>query len=257
MDFSSAFAFVLIAGLSTGLGGALTFIVRKEDEKFLPISVGFAAGIMVFLALTEFLAESKESLYEVIGRYGEVTAATCFLAGIFIVAIIDFLFPHNSSERISANRGNEELSRTGLVTALAVSLHNIPEGIAMVFLIMHDPASAIPLLVAVVAHNIPAGIAVALPVYYASLSKRKALVYSVLTGLTQPLSALAGYLFLASHLNSVAFGCLYAVAAGVIVFIAIDDLLPTAFRHGKRHHVTYSFVLGMIVMAFCFLVFSH
>jgi len=255
MGFHIAILLVLIAGLSTGFGGALSFVLQKGNDKFLPVSLGFAAGIMIFLALTELLAKSNEMLCNELGRTGQVISAVSFFAGIIIIGLIDRLFPHNHSEAVFDNVSKAELMRTGIVTMTAVSIHNIPESIAMMLSIQYDQASALPLLIAVIMHNIPVGVAIALPIYYATSSKAKALACSSICGLTMPVSAIAGYLILAPYLSDTVFGCLYALAAGLMVFISVDDL-PTAFRHGKRHSVTYGFIFGMVVMVFSVFIFD-
>ena len=234
MEFFLAFIIVLIAGLSTGIGGALPFVMWKGNSKFLPVSLSFAAGIMVFLALTELLEGPDTGI---------------FFAGILFIGIVDRLLPHSHSEKIAHDGGDSELMRTGAFTAAAVSVHNIFEGIAMMMLIQNEPDLAVPMLIAVILHNVPIGAAIALPIYRATLNKSLSIAFSAMTGLTMPLSAAIGSWLFFRFINDVILGRLFAAAAGFLVFIAVDDLLPTAYRHGKRHHVTYGFVLGMAVMA--------
>lgn len=241
MGFFHAFIIVLIAGLATGLGGALALTVRKGNGKFLPVCLSFAAGIMIFLALTELL-KGPDMIF--------------FFAGILFIGIVDRLIPHRHSERITPGDGDGELMRTGAFTAAAVSVHNAFEGIAMMVLIQNEPNIAIPMLLAVILHNVPIGAAIALPVYRATSNRIISVTFSVMTGLVMPLSAAACSLLFFHDLNDIVLGRLFAAAAGLMVFIAVDDLLPTAFRHGKRHHVTYGFVLGMAVMAVSLFVLS-
>jgi ZIP family zinc transporter len=145
--------------------------------------------------------------------------------------------------------------RMGMLTALAITIHNFPEGLATFTSSVKDPSLGIAIAVAVAIHNIPEGIAVSIPVYYATGDKKKAFRLSFLSGLSEPLGALIGYLILFRFFNDVVFGVLFAMVAGIMVFISLDELLPTAREYGEAHLSIYGLIAGMLVMAVSLLLF--
>jgi len=209
-----AFALTLFAGLSTGIGSVIAFFARKFNPRFLAGSLGFSAGVMIYVSLVEIFAKAKDSL--VVG-YGESTGywltVISFFAGIAIIAIIDKLVPsyENPHELDYVNKvgqteeeiKNKKLLRMGLFSALAIGIHNFPEGLATFVGALQDPALGISIAAAIAIHNIPEGIAVSVPVYYATKSKKKAFVLSFTSGLAEPVGALLAALFLVSFHNLV------------------------------------------------------
>lgn len=145
--------------------------------------------------------------------------------------------------------------RTGVFTAVTIAVHNFPEGLATFISAMQDLSVALPVVAAIAIHNIPEGIAVSVPIYYASGSKKKAFMYSFLSGLAEPLGAIVGYLLLMPFMNDLVFGILFAAVAGIMVFISMDELLPAAREYGEHHLSMYGLVGGMIVMAVSLLLF--
>lgn len=144
----------------------------------------------------------------------------------------------------------------GLFTALAITIHNFPEGLATFVAALQEPQLAIPIVIAIALHNIPEGIAVSVPIYYATGSKKKAFFYSFLSGFSEPVGALVGYLILLPFMNAVLTGIIFALVAGIMVFIALDELLPSAREYGEHHLSIYGMVAGMMVMAFSLLIFA-
>jgi ZIP family zinc transporter len=181
-----------------------------------------------------------------------------------IMALIDAVVPSGANphentrvelmqpgELDSEGLGVEQrrLLQTGVFVALAIAIHNFPEGLATFLLVLDDPQVGIALAVAVAMHNIPEGIAVSVPVYYATKSKIKAFRLSFLSGLAEPAGAVIGYLILAPFLSDFVLGIIFAMVAGVMVFLAIDTLLPTAKNSARGHLTVYGVIAGMAVMA--------
>jgi len=253
-----AFLLSLAAGLSTGIGGLITLFTKKKNTDFLAISLGFSAGVMVYVSLAALLPEAKGQLSMMLGdKIGEIAAVLSFFAGMLLAALIDKILPdernpheikHFEAMR-SPNEPNTKLMRTGVITAIAISVHNFPEGIATFISALHDPAVALPIVLAIALHNIPEGVSVSVPIYYATGNKRKALLYSFASGLAEPFGALLCYLILMPFLNEIVFGVLFAIIAGIMVFISFDELLPAAREYGEHHHSIYGMVGGMAVMA--------
>lgn len=263
-----AFGMTAVAGLSTGIGSILAFISNKPNKKFLAVSLGFSAGVMIYVSMIELFATAQESLSAFLGekKGGAVTVAA-FFGGMFLIALIDKLIPseqnpHEIKEPIGttndfepAAQNNNKLMRTGIFTALAIAIHNFPEGLATFISALQDPSIAIPVVAAIAIHNIPEGIAVSVPIFYATGSKKKAFIYSFLSGLAEPLGAIVGYLILLPFMNELVFGILFALVAGIMVFISFDELLPAAREYGEHHLSIYGLVTGMIVMAISLLLF--
>jgi ZIP family zinc transporter len=172
----------------------------------------------------------------------------------------DFENPHEAHraeemERRDLAAGFNKLYRMGLFTALAIAIHNFPEGFATFMSALKDTKLGIAIAVALAIHNIPEGIAVSIPIFYATGSRKKAFVYSFLSGLAEPVGALVGYLILLSFLNDIVFGIVFASVAGIMVFISLDELLPAAREYGQYHLAAYGLVAGMLVMALSLLLF--
>jgi len=257
MIHSPWFALTLssLAGLATGIGGIITFFTKHTNQKFLSSSLGFSAGVMIYISLSEMLPDARRLLSAEIGaRAGGWAVVLAFFAGIAVTALIDFLVPepenphepHNIEE---VNSCPPRLLKTGIVTALAITIHNFPEGIATMMSALHDTHVGISIAFAVAMHNIPEGIAVAVPIYCATKSRSKALIWSFASGLTEPLGALIAYLLLAPYLGGAVLGITFSVVAGIMVFISFDELLPSAHEYGHHHFAVYGLISGMIMMA--------
>lgn len=263
-NFWFAFGLTLFAGLSTGIGSALAFFTKSTSTRFLSLSLGFSAGVMIYVSFVEILQKAKTAL---IPDFGEKTATwyavLAFFAGILLIALIDKLIPSPENpheirrvEDVSTGKGKDpRLVRMGLFTALAIAIHNFPEGIATFMAGLTDPTIAVPIAVAIAIHNIPEGIAVSVPVSYGTGSRRKGFLLSFLSGLAEPVGALLAYLILMPFLNDALFGFTFAGVAGIMVFISIDELLPTAQEYGRHHHAVYGFLAGMAAMALSLLLF--
>jgi ZIP family zinc transporter len=260
-----AFSLTLIAGLSTGVGSALAFFTKQTNKKFLSVLLGFSAGVMIYVSLVEIFAEARISLEGIYGaQKGYLYTTIAFFIGVFVIAIIDKMIPSvenpHEARDVSEieNKDNEEseLMRMGLFSALAIAIHNFPEGIATFVAALQNPTLGISIAIAIAIHNIPEGIAVSVPVYFATNSKKKAFKLSFISGLSEPAGAILGYLILIPFLNGAMFGIIFAGVAGIMVYIALDELLPTAHKYGHNHEAIYGLVLGMMVMASSLILFA-
>ena len=259
-----AFLLTLLAGLSTGIGSAIAFLSHSTNRKFLSVSLGFSAGVMIYVSLVEILAKAQESLTAELGtRLGSWITVVSFFGGMLVIAIIDKLIPSGENphevklmEQLEQPQPQtSRLMRMGVFTALAIAIHNFPEGLATFVSALQEPGLAIPIVVAIAIHNIPEGIAVSVPIYQATGSRIKAFRYSFLSGLAEPLGALVGWLILRPVMSDTAFGVLFAGVAGIMVFISFDELLPAAREYGEHHLSLYGLIGGMAVMAVSLLLF--
>ncbi|MCC8022397.1 MAG: zinc transporter ZupT [Clostridiales bacterium] len=259
-----AFLMTLLAGLSTGIGSAAAFFAKRTNTKFLAVSLGFSAGVMIYVSMIEIFSEAQDSLSAALGeRNGTALTVAAFFGGMLLIALIDRLIPGeknpHETKSVEDMQGQpapqDKLMRTGLFTAVAIAVHNFPEGLATFISALQSPTVAIPITVAIAIHNIPEGIAVSVPIYYATGSKKKAFLYSFASGLSEPLGALVGYLILMPFLNELTFGVIFAAVAGIMVFISLDELLPSAREYGEHHLSIYGMVAGMAVMAVSLILF--
>ena len=250
-----ALAISLFAGLSTGLGGVIVALKRSPSARFLAGSLGFSAGVMVYISLIELLPEGIESLIEADNPNPELWGTVAFFAGIVAIALIDRLVPEdvNPHEDPHSN-GSNRMRNVGVFTAAAIAIHNFPEGFATFMVAFADPVLALPIAFAIAVHNIPEGVAVAVPLREATGRKWRAAGWAALSGLTEPLGAIIGFLLLRPFLGPQTLGLTFAAIAGVMVFVSLDKLLPTAIQTGRHHAAVYGLVAGMAVMAVSLLV---
>lgn len=244
----------LFSGMSTLLGGFITFFVKRDNLKALSIGLGFSAGVMVYVSLNELITESSTMLGAFYGeQLSKILAFSGFALGIVIAVLIDYFIPdHIEDDFLSANKKSQrqKVRRAGLITALAVALHNFPEGIATFLVASQDIMLGIPVAIAIAIHNIPEGIAIALPIFHSTGKKRLAILYSFLSGISEPVGGLIGVLLLKTIMPDQAIGYMTAAVAGIMVYISFDTLLPLAREYGENHHVMIGIVSGMLVMSF-------
>ena len=261
-----AFLLSLLAGLSTGIGGLITLFAKRQNTNFLSVSLGFSAGVMVYVSLVELLPEAQGLLSVGLGsRNGQIAAVLSFFSGMLLAGTTDRILPadrnpHEVRQLETSKITNEpgkNLMRTGVITAIAITIHNFPEGIATFVSVIHDPTVALPIVLAIALHNIPEDISVAVPIYYATGNRRKALIYSLASGLAEPLGAVTAYFVLMPFLNENIYGILFAMIAGIMVFISYDELLPSAREYGEHHLSIYGMVAGMMVMAMSLILLQH
>ena len=270
-NFWIALALTTFAGLSTGIGSAIAFFSERTNYRFLSIATGFSAGVMLYVSFTEILSKATAWLAEDYSKsLSNWIVAASFFGGILVIFLIDQLIP--SAENPHEVRGRDEveelhehagpgshahrskLMRMGLFTALAIAIHNFPEGLATFLATLEDPGVGAAIAVAIALHNIPEGISVAVPIYYASGNRKAAFTYSLLSGLAEPVGAIIGYLILRPILSNAVTGAMFAGVAGIMVYISLDELLPTSRAYGKGHDSLYGLLSGMMVMALSLLL---
>lgn len=265
----------LIAGSATGIGGALVLFKKKISSNFLAGALGLSAGVMIFISLAELFPEAQAMIAATGMPHGKIFVLLAFFVGMGIITLIDFAVPdyenpHEASglsldTRTAAvgvleQAGNEKaLHRLGLMSALAIAIHNFPEGIATFIGALNDPEMGAGITFAIAIHNIPEGIAVAIPIYYATKSKGKALLYATLSGLSEPVGALlcwgiAAIFGVELTGGSPAFPLVLAAVAGIMIYISLDELLPTAEKYGKHHIAITGVIGGMAIMGISLLI---
>lgn len=257
-----AFGITLLAGLSTGVGGALAFYTKTTNKKFLSTVLGFSAGVMIYVSMIEIFVEARSTLEGVYGiARGYWFTTIAFFAGIIIMGLIDKFVPESENphefrdvKEMNKDPKDQDLKRMGLFSALAIAIHNFPEGLATFISTIQDPSLGVSIAIAIAIHNIPEGIAVAVPIYFSTGDKKQAFKYSFLSGLSEPLGALIGFTLLRPFISDTLFGIVFAAVAGIMVYISLDELLPTAEKYGYHHHAIYGLVAGMAVMALSLLL---
>lgn len=268
MNESLLFAFLLtlFAGLSTGIGSFIGLISKKFNPKLLTISLGFSAGVMIYVSMIEIFVKARESLSLSLGnKVGYIWTTVAFFAGVFLIALIDRLIPSyenpheiNVAKKIenSSDKEKAKLLRMGAFSALAIAIHNFPEGLATFMSGLTNPTLGISIAIAIAIHNIPEGLAVSAPIFFATKSRKKAFIFSFLSGLAEPIGAIIGYFVLSSIFTETTFGIIFALVAGIMVYISLDELLPTAEEYGEHHLAIGSLIAGMILMAVSLILFA-
>jgi len=284
-----AFGITTLAGMATAIGSIIAFSAKRTNYRFLSVATGFSAGVMLYVSFVEIFFKGSAALTQRFGSYwGEWLNVASFFGGMLLIGLIDFLIPnkenphetHLENEFIPLHKRKPQVSsgidirpsttslqphgkllRMGLFTALAIGIHNFPEGLATFLAALEDPKLGIAIMVAIALHNIPEGISVSVPIYYATGDRKKAFVYSVLSGLAEPIGALLGYLFLllfagnaSGQIPKEVMGVLFSGVAGIMVYISLDELLPTSRAYGKGHDSLIGLISGMAVMALSLLL---
>ena len=249
-----ALALTVAAGLSTSIGGIIGVLGRPTSTKLMSVGLGFSAGVMIYVSMVEILPKGRDELVAAFGATpGTWWMIVAFFGGIGLIALIDWIVPSavNPHEpgTIDERARRHALMRTGMLTAVALAVHNFPEGFATFIAALQDPYVAIPVAIAIAIHNVPEGLAVAVPVYHATGSRAKGFWWATLSGAAEPAGALVGYLLLMPFLSDALLGVVFAGIAGIMVFISLDELLPTAHEYGEHHWAVYGLVAGMAVMA--------
>jgi ZIP family zinc transporter len=292
-----AFGLTLFAGLATGIGSAIAFFASRTNYRFLSVATGFSAGVMLYVSFVEIFSKGADALVLAYGeRWGHWANAASFFGGIALIGLIDRLIPsaenphetHSEDERAPLHDRtaplpdfdavvadpehaapgahdhrvpSAKLLRMGLFTALAIGIHNFPEGLATFLAALQDPGIGIAIAVAIALHNIPEGISVSVPIFYATGNRRKAFLYSLLSGVAEPVGALVAYaalrLLLGGNAGAIppqVMGLLFGGVAGIMVYISLDELLPTSRAYGKGHDSLLGLLSGMVVMALSLLL---
>lgn len=290
-----ALGLTLFAGLATGVGSLIAFAAKRSNYRFLSVSTGFSAGVMLYVSFVEIFYKGAGALTAAYGEpLGHWVNAGSFFAGILLIALIDNLIPSDENPHETHTEAEEaplhdpkahvptvselhqavaagvpgahdhikqgKLMRMGLFTALAIAIHNLPEGLATFLAALNDPGLGVAIAVAVALHNIPEGVSVSVPIFYATGNRRKAFLYSFLSGLAEPVGAGLAWLAILFFFGSggtvppQVTGALFAGVAGIMVYISLDELLPTSRAYGKGHDSMFGLVGGMLVMSLSLLL---
>jgi ZIP family zinc transporter len=214
----------------------------------------------------EILAKSKASFTQLYGSdvFGETLTVTCFFIGIALTAFIDKIIPKDVNPHETKSQSellelkpqnqnsvlqNSALKRTGIFTAIAIAIHNFPEGFATFISALENPSVGITIAFAIAIHNIPEGMAVSLPIYHATGDKKSAFWYATLSGFAEPLGAILGFFLMLPFMGEATLGITFAIVAGIMIYISFDELLPAARVYGNAHTTLAGITLGMFVMA--------
>ena len=276
-NYINAFLLTLFAGLATGIGGLAIMFIRKFSPKVLSAALGFSAGVMILISFTELFAEAQNSFSLHYGeKSGLLYTLLSFFGGMGIIALIDRLVPsyenpheingltaevHEKAIGLSpANKTNavehgEKLLRIGVLSSIVIAVHNFPEGLATFVSAMESNSMGISIAFAIALHNIPEGIAIAIPIYYATSKKGRAVLSATLSGLAEPIGGLVGFLLLSTLLSDSLMGAVLAAVAGIMVYISLDELLPTAEHYGEHHMAITGVIAGMAFIGFGMLIF--
>lgn len=272
-SFMPAFLLTILAGLSTGIGALLAFFSKSKSHTFLSIGLGFSAGVMVYVSFVEILLKSRRA-FEAIYYHemiAELLALLCFFGGIGLSALIDRFIPDDvnphepkSDKELSVLKEgsqhslvrNSALKRTGIFTALAIGIHNFPEGFATFVAAIDDVSLGIPIALAIAVHNIPEGMAVSLPIYHATGERKKAFWYAFISGLAEPIGAVVGFFLLLPLMGDLTFGITFGFVAGIMIYISFDELLPSSRLYGNAHTTILGITMGMFVMAISLIAFK-
>lgn len=272
-QFMPAFLLTVFAGLSTGIGALLAFFSKGKSHTFLSIGLGFSAGVMVYVSFVEILVKSKNSFTAIYDDaiLGESLALLCFFGGIGLSALIDRFVPEDvnphepkSDKQLSVlKEGNQHsllknsaLKRTGIFTALAIGIHNFPEGFATFVAALDDMSIGITIALAIAIHNIPEGMAVSLPIYHATGERKSAFWYAFISGLAEPIGAVVGFFILLPLMGEFTLGVTFGFVAGIMIYISFDELLPSSRVYGNAHTTILGIALGMMVMAISLVAFK-
>lgn len=263
IDFDTimtALGLTLVAGMSTGIGSLMAFFTSHTDKKFLSCALGLSAGVMIYVSFMDLLPMAIEEISSgYAGKTGMLYVLCGFFGGIGLIAAIDMLVPEDENPHevstVEEMKSGSNLRRTGLMLAGAIAIHNFPEGMATFVAAMNGLDVALPIMVAIAIHNIPEGIAVSVPIYHATGNRRKALMWSLMSGLAEPLGAISGLAFLLPFWTPTVGAIVMAAVAGIMVYISFDELLPGSERYGHHHLAMCGVIGGMVLMAFSLLLF--
>ena len=279
MENNYLIAFILstIAGLSTVVGGFVTFFIKGNSLKYLSFGLGLSAGVMLFVSLVDLYPEATEMIRAQMGQNLAWLSILCFGIGMLIAVLIDFFIPDHIQDsmftkQIGANEQNKDstdctedenaiisigkIKRAGIITAIVVAIHNLPEGLATFTLAAQDIMLSLGVIFAIAIHNIPEGMAISIPVYQATHSKRKAFLYSFLSGMAEPIGGVLGFLIIKTLFPNLCVGLLFALVAGIMTYISIDTLLPLSKDYDTGHYSISGVVLGLMIMGSALIVLN-
>ena len=226
------------------LGTFVIFFSSKNKDKIITSSLSFATGVMVCVSLLDLMPESLNMLNNNLNLFLGIILFLIFLCiGVLTSMAIDKYLPDNSE-----NTDNKGLYKIGIISMVAIVLHNIPEGIATFITSTNNLKLGLTITIAIALHNIPEGISIAVPIYHATNNKLKAFLYALLSGMSEVLGSILAYLFLAPLINDHVMKALYAIIAGIMIHISVYELIPGAYKESTLKSVLKYFLIGFGVM---------
>lgn len=247
-DSLRALLLSFMAGMSTLLGALVVFITKKKSERLVSVSLGFAGGVMISVSFTDLLPNAHTLLQNYSGdKLGIVLSTIFLLLGVVIAGGLDKFVPHISEEH-GEDYHHQNLFRVGFVSTLAIGLHNFPEGIATFMAGYDNLALGLSIALAIAMHNIPEGISVAMPIYFSTGSVSKAFKYTFLSGIAEPIGALLAFLILKPYINDFSLGAIFALISGIMLYISIEELIPSSREYGYTKTALVSTFTGIILM---------
>lgn len=245
-----AFILTILAGFSTMIGTFIIFFKKKNDNIIIS-SLSFASGVMLSVSIFDLIPESFNLLSSIFKITPTILFILIFISlGIILSMLIDKYLPNNIE-----TKNNKNLYRVGIFSMIAIILHNIPEGIATFMATNSDISLGISLALAIALHNIPEGISISVPLYYSSKSRGKALLYTFISGISEPFGALLTFLFLKNFINDIVMGFLFSLIAGIMSQIALYELLPTSLKYKNRGLSYLFFIIGFVFMIITHFIF--
>lgn len=249
-NLGAAILLTTLAGLSTVIGSLIAFVYKKPGPSYMTLTMGFSAGVMIFVSFVELLGRSIKTI-------GFAQANIAFFIGLAVMFLIDVLLSHKYmlEEPQPKDGSHGHLLKTSILVTLGIAIHNFPEGMATFAATLSDMRLGVLLAFAIAVHNIPEGMAVAIPIYAATQSRKKAFFWSFASGASEPLGAAIAGFFLLPFLNNTLLGWILCTVAGFMVYISFDELLPVSRAYGKEHLSIIGVMLGMLTMAISLALF--
>lgn len=251
LDKNSIFPLILstIAGLSTVLGAVIVFFTKNRNERFLTFALGFSAGVMITVSFTDLFPTAENAISKYHGKVSGILWSILFLLiGALMAYLIDSFIPAEEKGTVPKVKNDFDIFRVGLVSTIALMIHNFPEGIATFVSSYQDTRLGLSVTFAIALHNIPEGIAIAMPIYFATKSRFKAIKYSFLSGIAEPLGALIAFLCLKPFINELILGIIFAVVCGIMLYISFAELIPSSRKYGYTRISLASIFLGICIM---------
>lgn len=236
----AALALTVFAGLATGIGSLISYFVPKPDLRYLSLSLGFAAGVMIYVGFVDLFCSSMTVL-------GFGYANLFFLCGLILIYLLDHQIPHIHIDG-QVDASCDRLYQGGIMTTIGIAIHNLPEGMTVALVSLADLRLGIPVAVAIAIHNIPEGLACSIPLYCATSNRKKSCLFSFLAGMTEPLGAVLAVLLLYPFLNAWLLAAASAMVAGIMIFICFDELIPIANKYGSEHLTNLGLIGGFFIM---------
>jgi ZIP family zinc transporter len=237
-----SFLLSFIAGMATGIGGIFVILLKKRvSDKFVGFSMGFASGVMLLVSFNDLFLEAE-------GLITHLELIIIFSLGAVVIMALDLTLPHIELTRgEKREKGNNlRMYKTGVLIAIGITLHNLPEGLVVAAGYMYQPRLGIIIAIAIMLHNIPEGIATAIPFTSTDMKRSRIVVIAFLSGLAEPVGALIGAVALSLVGTKIIIGSSLAFAAGVMTYITADELIPVAHEYGHKHTVSVGLLLGII-----------